>query len=220
MNKGSNAPRKISTTTNCADAPGAGQEKIRQVFPLHRAETAVLMCECPDHACECLNRAYECANRTCEYANSACECAAGACEWGSRDYECPNVEYECANSASGCLHRATLAAIQERSPFKAGAIESGGHPEAGFVALRRLETPVGRGSCRAVINPWREQFIVKGTMAARPASGVRRWREVPTSKSPRASRRIKRPVSLHGMRPQMFWTEDIGKPNLPLHESG
>ena len=181
MNKGLNAPRKISTTTNCADAPGAGQEKIRQVFPLHWAETAVLMCECPDHACECLNRAYECANRTCEYANSACECAAGACEcannaceWGSRDNECPNDEYECADSASGCLHRATLAAIQERSPFKAGAIESGGHLEVGFVALRRPKTPVGRGSCRAVINPWRKRFIVKGTMAARPASGFAR----------------------------------------------
>ena len=43
---------------------------------------------------------------------------------------------------------------------------AGASPYRVNIALRRPETPVGRGSCRAVINPWRERFIVKGTMAA------------------------------------------------------
>ena len=35
-------------------------------------------------------------------------------------------------------------------------------PMVGFVALRRPETPVGRGSCRAVIQPWVERTSSRG----------------------------------------------------------
>ena len=38
------------------------------------------------------------------------------------------------------------------------------------------------------------------------------------AESPRTTGRIKRPVSLHGMRPKMFWTEGFGKLNLQPHE--
>ena len=57
-----------------------------------------------------------------------------------------------------CVGKGCRGAGQELPvPARPGAIESGGHQVVGFVALRRPETPVGRDSCRAVINSWRER---------------------------------------------------------------